>query len=183
MNLLILDIDETLIHTEMEPKKYNINESDYNFDFKFEDKEDFFFTKKRPYLDQFIKYAFDNFEVAIWTSATKPYAESILDNIGIEIKNLKLFYTRENCTLKYQDGIFIKNLQKLRKKKINLSNVLIVDDNINSAVNNYSNLIPIKAFKQDDNDTELLKLISYLEKIKDEPNYRTIEKRGWSNKS
>ena len=31
------------------------------------------------------------------------------------------------------------------------------------------------------NDTELLKLISYLETIKNSENFRSIEKRGWSN--
>ena len=36
------------------------------------------------------------------------------------------------------------------------------------------------AVSDDLNDTELLKLISYLETIKDESNYRRIEKRGWS---
>lgn len=44
---------------------------------------------------------------------------------------------------------------------------------------NYGNLIKIKAFKDDNDDTELLKLISYLEKIKNEPDFRRIEKRGW----
>ena len=41
----------------------------------------------------------------------------------------------------------------------------------------------IKEFTDDSDDTELLKLISYLQTIKDEPNYRRIEKRGWSNSS
>ena len=58
--------------------------------------------------------------------------------------------------------------------------VLIVDDKSETAVNNYGNLIQIKPFTDDLNDTELLKLISYLETIKDESNYRRIEKRGWS---
>jgi RNA polymerase II subunit A small phosphatase-like protein len=62
-----------------------------------------------------------------------------------------------------------------------LNRILIVDDIYNTAINNISNLIQIKPFYFDNNDTELLKLISYLQKIKDESNYRTINKRGWSN--
>jgi RNA polymerase II subunit A small phosphatase-like protein len=68
----------------------------------------------------------------------------------------------------------------LRKRGYDLNKVLIVDDIVETAVNNYGNLIQIKTFTDDTDDTELLKLISYLEKIKNEPNYRRIEKRGWS---
>ena len=89
----------------------------------------------------------------------------------------------------------VKNLQKLKKRawakpyttKIGqtreLDRILIVDDIAETAVNNHSNLVLIKPFYFDDNDTELLKLISYLQKIKDEPNYRTIDKRGWNYKN
>ena len=61
-----------------------------------------------------------------------------------------------------------------------LNKVLIVDDISETAINNRDNLVLIKPFYFDDKDTELLKLISYLEKIKDESNYRRIDKRNWN---
>jgi hypothetical protein len=42
-------------------------------------------------------------------------------------------------------------------------------------------LVHVKPFTTDRNDEELLKLVGYLEKIKDAKNFRSIEKRGWSN--
>ena len=88
-----------------------------------------------------------------------------------------------NCSIKldYELGIYIdiKPLSKI-KDKISLDRVLIIDDKPETARSNYGNLIKTKAFKGDDNDTELLKLVSYLEKIKNEPDFRRIEKRGWS---
>ena len=180
--LIILDIDETLIHTESVPLEY---EKYYDYDFKFKGLgKSLYYTKKRPFLDQFLKYVFESFDVAIWTAAGEDYALEILKGINIDKSKLKFFYTQENCTIKlsydYSDYYGVKNLNKLKKKGYNLDKVLIVDDKSETAVNNYGNLIQVKPFTDDLDDTELLKLISYLETIKDEPNYRRIEKRGWS---
>ena len=180
--LIILDIDETLIHTESVPLEY---EKHYDYDFKFKGLgKSFYYTKKRPFLDQFLNYVFESFDVAIWTAAGEDYALEILKGINIDKSKLKFFYTQENCTIKlsydYSDYYGVKNLNKLKKKGYNLDKVLIVDDKSETAVNNYGNLIQVKPFTDDLDDTELLKLISYLEKIKDESNYRRIEKRGWS---
>jgi RNA polymerase II subunit A small phosphatase-like protein len=181
--LLILDIDETLIHTDSVPLEYE-KQLDFDFKFKGNSSKSLYYTKKRPYLDEFLNYAFENFDVAIWTAAGDEYAEEILKGIRLDKSKLKFFYTQENCTLKfsydYQNYYGVKNLQKLSKKGYDLNKVLIVDDIAGTAVNNYGNLIQIKEFTDDSDDTELLKLISYLEKIKNEPNYRRIEKRGWS---
>ncbi len=181
-SLIILDLDETLIHTESVPLEYEMH---YDFDFKFKGNgKSFYYTKKRPYLEQFLNYVLDNFEVAVWTAAGEEYAVEILKGINLDKSKLKFFYTQDNCTIKlsydYSDYYGVKNLNKLKKKGYDLDKVLIVDDKSETAVNNYGNLIQIKPFTDDLNDTELLKLISYLETIKDEPNYRRIEKRGWS---
>jgi RNA polymerase II subunit A small phosphatase-like protein len=164
------------------PLEYEMH---YDFDFKFKDNgRSFYHTKKRPYLEQFLNYVLDNFEVAVWTAAGEEYAIEILKGINLDKYKLKFFYTRDNCTIKlsydYSDYYGVKNLNKLKKKGYDLDKVLIVDDKSETAVNNYGNLIQIKPFTDDLNDTELLKLISYLETIKDESNYRRIEKRGWS---
>lgn len=195
--LLLLDLDETLIHSEEFPRTQT---STKEFDFRvgFESEPYWYMTKKRPFLDEFIKFAFENFDVGVWTASTEDYATIVLENIGIDITKLKCFYTRENCGMRldYETNSYygVKNLQKLKKRawskpytnKIGqireLDRILIVDDIAETAVNNHSNLVLIKPFYFDNNDTELLKLISYLQKIKDEPNYRTIDKRGWNYK-
>ena len=197
--LLLLDLDETLIHSEEFPRT---QPSEKEFDFKvgFEDDTTYWYmTKKRPFLKEFLEFDFANFDVGVWTASTEDYATIVLENIGIDKTKLKCFYTRENCGMRldYESNSYygVKNLQKLKKRSWSkpyttkvgqmreLDKVLIVDDIAETAVNNRSNLILIKPFYFDDNDTELLKLISYLEKIKDEPNYRTVDKRGWNHKN
>jgi TFIIF-interacting CTD phosphatase-like protein len=100
------------------------------------------------------------------------------------VSQLEFFYTRDNCTIKldYETCQYygVKNLSKIRKK-YDLDKVLIVDDVHLTAVNNYGNLVPIKPFTTNRKDTELLKLIDYLEKIKDAKKFRNIEKREWDN--
>jgi RNA polymerase II subunit A small phosphatase-like protein len=185
--LLILDLDETLIHTEVIPDHMS---DQFDWDFKMESSNgSSYYTKKRPYLDQFLKFAFENFDIAVWTAASKDYAENILKNIGIDESNLKFLYTKENCTLRAdnRNGSYtgqyygIKNLNKLKRKGYDLDQVLIVDDVLETAENNWGNLIRIKPYTYEREDTELLKLISYLEYIKNVNNVRSIEKRGWSN--
>ncbi len=182
--LLILDLDETLIHTE------TFKEADYleegTFDFKFKINDYYYFTRKRPFLKEFIDYAFNNFEVAIWTAAERDYAKIILKESNIDESKLEFFWTKERCTIKLnyesQKHYGVKNLSKVRRiGKWDLKDILIVDDIRETAENNYGNLINIKPFVYQSNDTELLKLTSYLEKIKDEPDFRRVEKRGWSN--
>ena len=186
--LLILDLDETLIHTECVPDDQSHL---FEYDFKMpSDKGSSYYTKKRPFLSQFLDYAFDNFDVAVWTAAGLDYATLVLENIGVDKTKLKFFYTKENCTLRldYEYGPHsgqyygIKNLNKIKKKGYNLDEVLIVDDVLATAQNNWGNLVLIKPFTDDDSDTELLKLISYLETLKNSSNVRRIDKRGWSNK-
>ena len=197
--LLILDLDETLIHSESFPGKDYLDKESYDFSFALgggawsTNKEYYYYTKKRPFLKEFMEYAFENFKVGIWTAADRDYASIILGEVGIPISKLDLFWTSDKCTIKMKndDGTHphdrqkyygVKTLNKVRRSlDWNLKDILIVDDIYESAENNYGNLIHIKSFDNQVNDSELLKLITYLEKIKDEPDFRRIEKRGWSS--
>lgn len=189
--LLILDMDETLLHTESFRESGYVPEGSYDFKFPlggggWSNDEHWYFTLKRPFLDEFMKYAFDNFKVAIWTAGSSDYASEAISRAGIDKNKLEFFWTRERCTMKYdfETGFKygVKNLEKVHKSLgWDLNNVLIVDDVIRTAINNYGNLIHIKEFCNDRSDIELNKLMGYLDKIKDSNNFRSIEKRGWSN--
>ena len=190
--LLILDMDETLLHTECFKESDYLEEGSYDFKFPlggggWSNDEHWYFTTKRPFLDEFMKYAFDNFKVAIWTAGGSDYASEAISRAGIDKNKLEFFWTRERCTMKYdfETGYDygLKPLDKVRKSfNWDLNDILIVDDVKKTAINNYGNLIHIKDFTNSKSDTELFKLIEYLEKIKDSDNFRNIEKRGWSDR-
>lgn len=184
MNLLILDMDETLLHTTDE---YQLND-DYDFKIVFDEggwsSKTTYFVRKRPYLNEFLDFAFNNFKVAVWTAGGKDYAAEALIKCGINLNALEFFWTRDKCTIKtnLETGQYygLKKLNKVKKLGWDLNNVLIVDDVRETASENYGNLIQIKPFYYGKDD-ELLKLIDYLKEIKNEPNYRRVEKRGWSS--
>ncbi|CAG7580406.1 MAG: putative phosphatase [uncultured marine phage] len=184
-SLLILDLDETLIHS------VDVRRETPSFDHMkraFRILNGKVLTVKRPHLDVFLEYAFKNFNVGVWTAAGEQYATEILDNIGIDIDKLEFFYSEKNCTPKYHysnygreaDIVYFKHLNKLKKKGYDLNRTLMVDDKPVGLKNNYGNLIPIKPYFGQEDD-QLLRLIDYLDVIRFRDNFRRIEKRGWSN--
>ena len=182
--LLILDLDECLIHSV---HKTQVSEMSYNF-YKnsFDVLDEMYRTMKRPHLEDFLNYAFDNFNVAVWTAAGADYASEILKNIGINEADLAFFYSEKNCTPKYDYGdgwgmghyIYYKNISKLKKRGFDMEKILMIDDKP-EYIDSYGNVIKISPFYGDDSDTELLSMIKYLNLIKDEENYRVIDKRNW----
>lgn len=93
--VLLLDIDETLIHTfAMEnylPKKQQaeaiskVNEEDALLDGI---KLEAFYYVARPYLGEFLKEVNDLFEVIFWTSGIASYCSAILDSFEQDILHL-----------------------------------------------------------------------------------------------
>ena len=173
--LLILDLDETLIYAaevklESEP---NLLVGQY-------------FVYKRPFVELFLKFCFDNFNVAVWTTATKSYAEEILKTILKDDQTLKFLWTRERCTLAFdeeeREHFFVKRMSKIRRCGYKLESVIVVDDSPNVWQDSYGNLVRVNKFEGDEKDDELKVLPLYLEKLLETPNIRKIEKRNWRNK-
>lgn len=173
--LLILDLDETLIHSsENEPQKYDF-------------KVGHFFVCKRPYLEKFLIFCNKRFELAIWTSSTEDYAKEIVEAIlplGVEISFLwsrvRCTPTRDYCTGEIG---WLKDLKKVKKLGYELSQIIVLDDSPEKLKRNYGNLIRVKPFFCNFEDTELYDLTSYLVTLIDIDNIRAIEKRGWKGQN
>ena len=171
-NLLILDLDETLVFA-------NDVCLDYSEDFK----TCGYFVYKRPFLEIFINTVRQWFQIAVWTSSDKIYAHQIVKNIFPKDYPLEFVLTNDDCTTKFdfelQEYYQVKKLKKLKKKGYSLDKVLIIDDTPKKAEMNYGNYIRINAFEGDRDDNELMLLLEYLPKFKSESNIRKIEKRFW----
>jgi carboxy-terminal domain RNA polymerase II polypeptide A small phosphatase len=171
--LLILDLDETLIHSSEQ-------ELERVADFRVGS----YFTYKRPHLEAFLEVCFEHFEVAVWTASTEDYASEIVTKI-FGTRALKFFWSRERCTLRYfediGDRVYTKPLTKVRKLGFDLSRVIAVDDKAENFYDAYSNLVQVKRFLGDSSDTELQKLAQYLPLLAKESNVRKLEKRRWRN--
>jgi RNA polymerase II subunit A small phosphatase-like protein len=173
--LLILDLDETLVHATK-------NRLDVPEDFVFDD----YYVYKRPCLDEFLTAVAQHYAIGIWSSAGDVYVTALVSRILPGAITPIIIWGRSKCTLKrnttYDTYYFEKRLDKLKKQGFALENILIVDDTPEKSNNNYGNAIYIKAFKGDSADVELTHLHVYLTSLKDINNFRVVEKRGWRNK-
>lgn len=170
--LLILDLDETLIHATED-------EIGFSEDFRFNE----YFVHKRPHLEQFLIEVSQHFTVGIWSSADDTYVNAIVENIKPEGINFEIIWGKSRCSIKRDYELdsyyFEKRLDKLKKKGFSLEKIIIVDDTPQKSGSNYGNAIYIKEFLGNRADEELNHLYKYLLTLKTADNIRSIEKRGW----
>ena len=177
--LLVLDLDETLIYaaefgTGRQPEfRLEFTTASYN-------------VFRRPHLDAFIDYCFENFKVAVWTASGEGYAKAMVSKIfGERAEKLEFVWTVAHCELEEVMPLceeYIKKLDKLQTVGFQLDSTIIVDDTPLKIRYNEDNLVVISPFTGNTDDTELLTLRQYLDELKNHSDIRTIEKRGWQNK-
>ena len=161
---LILDLDETLVHSSFVPFENN----DIVLNVEFESIIYNIYVLIRPGAIEFIKKVSKLYEVVIFTASISKYALPLLDIID-EDKNIKYKLTREHCT--FLNGIYIKELKKLNR---DLSDLIILDNSPLAYSFDNDNGLPIKAWYEDKNDNELDKvysLLEFLSKVKDVRNF------------
>ncbi|EPY26805.1 nuclear lim interactor-interacting factor-like protein [Strigomonas culicis] len=155
---LVLDVDETLLHSTETPKsecRY-----DAHFEVEHESTVHRVYVKFRPYLLEFLDLVCTRFEVVIFTASVSSYCNCVMDIIDPRGKlgSLRLF--REHCTKR--NGSYIKDLFLLGRE---LSKIVIIDNSPTAYLFQQRNAIPIKTWTGDENDTELLKLFFLLGKL------------------
>ncbi len=173
--LLILDLDETLIHAT--ETKLAIQH-----DYKYMD----YYIYKRPHVIEFLIEMNSFFKLAIWSSADDTYVNDIVELIKPSEINFEFIWARSRCTTKrdYLLDRYVqeKRLKKIKKQGFQLEKSLIVDDSPEKTRDNFGNAIYILPYEGNIKDTELITLSNFLTSIKDSENVRRIEKRGWRNK-
>lgn len=164
---MVLDLDETLISTAYVNKiKYDLHKhKPHHF---FEN----YIIFERPYLDEFMEFAFKNFNVMVWTAAEKSYAEFIVNNCLLKKSNRKLhnLLSRDDCDISLEHNNILKDLSLLEKqfnmKKYNMKNTFIIDDNPDVYQKQRFNCIKAKPYKYNAlNDDFLLTLKTNLSKM------------------
>ena len=166
---LVLDLDETLVHSSTEspfPNRKNIvlNLKIKNLDYKI-------YAIVRPYLDFFLKEMSHYFNLYIFTASMSQYSKALLDIIDKNKLIIKIF-SREHCKYKY--GIYFKDLSIFN---VDYKDIIIIDNNPTSYALNKSNGIPIQTWIDDPNDKELIKLIPLLKYLANVDDVRPIIKK------
>ena len=161
---LILDLDETLVHSSFTPFEKN----DLILEVDFEGVIYKIYVLVRPFATEFLNNVSKYFEVVIFTASIPKYASPLLNILDKE-KNIRHRLYREECT--FINGLFIKDLKRLNRP---LKDLIIVDNSPLAYAFNTENGLPIKTWYDDQNDTELnkiLPLLIFLSKVKDVRRY------------
>lgn len=174
---LFFDLDETIISAisrdEFDPQKHD--KLFKIFDMK--DMDGYYYVFSRPGLQELLDYVFKNFNVSVWTAASKDYALFIIDKIILCKPERKLDYIffSYHCDVAKNRKNGIKDLSILwdiyKLDNYNKYNTIIVDDNPDVHKTGYC--IPIKEFVATDdnseNDDYLYKLKQKLKEYKNLP--------------
>ena len=152
---LVLDLDETLVHCTVVP----IPNPDMTFPVTFNGVLYDVYVRKRPYLDYFLEVVSRSFEVVVFTASQRVYADVLLDLLDPEKKFVSHRMFRESCVL--VQGNYLKDLHVCGRE---YHRMVLVDNSPHAYGYQVENGIPIESWFDDDNDTELLKLVGFLRK-------------------
>ncbi|XP_066306633.1 uncharacterized protein [Miscanthus floridulus] len=167
---LVLDLDETLVHSTLD----HCDNADFTLEVFFNMKNHTVYVRKRPYLKMFLEKVARMFEVVIFTASQRIYAEQLIDKLDPDGKYISRRIYRESCI--FSDGCYTKDLTILG---IDLAKVAIVDNTPQLQVDNG---IPIKSWFDDPSDQELIELLPFLESLVDSEDVRPIISKTFHDK-
>lgn len=165
---LVLDLDETLLFTSLN----EIEDADYTFQTAFQDQQYKVYVVLRPHVKEFLQAVSKVYEMFVYTSAKKGYAEKILDILDPQRKLFRHRLYQEHCACVL--GHYIKDLAVLERE---LSKTVVLDNAPYTYPYHLMNTVPISSWKGEPEDRALQRLIPYLEKLSGADDFRDVLKR------
>lgn len=152
---LIIDLDETLVHSSFK----QVNNADFIVPVEIDGIVHQVYVLKRPHVDEFLKRMGKLFECVLFTASLAKYADPVADLLDkSRVFKARLF--REACV--YYRGNYVKDLSRLGR---DLNQVIIIDNSPASYIFHPDNAVACNSWFDDPNDTQLLDLIPYFEKL------------------
>ncbi|XP_075466303.1 CTD small phosphatase-like protein 2 [Ascaphus truei] len=153
---LVLDLDDTLVHSSLLPHA----DADFTFLVPFQDTYFKVYLMLRPHVGEFLEALCKVYEIFVFTTAKKEYAEKILEILDPQKKLIRHRLFQEDCVC--VAGHYVKDLRILQR---DLTKTITLDSVPLTIPYNVSNRIPVQSWTGDRKDQELLCLIPALEKM------------------
>jgi TFIIF-interacting CTD phosphatase-like protein len=173
--LLVLDLDETLIHAR--------GRDEPELPWPAQRKVAQFSVHLRPGVREFMTAVLERFVgVGVWTSASTDYATAMLDRI-VDRGRLRFIFARDRCTngwdAERRETYWLKDIRELDGFGFDAQQILVVDDKPRGLERSRANLIPVRPFAGDPEDLELAKLLRYLDQLGPIEDVRAVDKARW----
>ncbi|KAK8186451.1 NLI interacting factor-like phosphatase-domain-containing protein [Phyllosticta citribraziliensis] len=175
---LILDLDETLIHSMAKGGRYTTG---HMVEVKLNQPIGaagqivgpqvpiLYYVHKRPHCDDFLRKVSKWYNLVIFTASVQEYADPVIDWLELERKYFAGRFYRQHCT--FRNGAYIKDLAQVEP---DLSKVMIVDNSPMSYIFHEDNAIPIEGWISDPTDNDLLHLVPLLEGLQHVTDLRAL---------
>ncbi|KAG5645188.1 hypothetical protein DXG03_006706 [Asterophora parasitica] len=161
---LVLDLDETLVHSSFKP----VAQADFVVPVEIEYHWHHFHVLKRPGVDEFLRKMGEIYEVVIFTASLSKYADPVLDKLDIHrVVAHRLF--RESCFS--HKGNYVKDLSQLGRP---IGDTIILDNSPASYLFHPHNAVPVSSWFNDPHDAELTDLVPFLRDLTEVGDVRGI---------
>lgn len=134
----MIDLDETLFHSELERN----SPDDIEIGIEMDESVEKVYISIRPYAISFLKRARKHFEIIAFTASERSYADAILNELDPEGTLIHHRLYREHC-VKLHNKVYVKDLRILGR---DLSQVLLVDNSPLSYLYQLDNGVPILSY-------------------------------------
>ncbi|KAF0270661.1 Phosphatase HuPSR1 [Hanseniaspora uvarum DSM 2768] len=172
---LVLDLDETLVHSSF---KY-VKAADFVIPVEIDGIVHSVYVLKRPGCDEFLKQVAKWYEVVIFTASVSRYGDPLLDTLDGVLKpnpvskngskelynntgerhiHQRLF--RDSCY--NYEGNYVKNLSQIGRP---LEDIIILDNSPASYIFHPQHAVPISSWFSDIHDNELLDILPLLKDL------------------
>ncbi|PAV63000.1 hypothetical protein WR25_03891 [Diploscapter pachys] len=191
--ILVLDLDETLIHSHhdgvIRPMVKPGTPSDFTIKVVIDRHPVRFSVHERPHVDYFLSVVSQWFDLVIFTASMEVYGSHVADKLDRGRGILNRRYFRQHCTMDY--GGYTKDLSAIHP---DLSSIFILDNSPGAyrkfprefkfllnffekyALN--ENAIPIPSWFSDPHDTFLLNLLPFLDALRFVSDVRSVLSRN-----
>ena len=116
--LLVLDLDETLIHTAYAPIEGT----------ELKARRGYFYLYERPFLKEFLDLCSAEYDLAIWSASKADYVRWIIRSSVLSEYSFVFINTRKNCKRVFGNGGRVEYLKDLTAYLPLYEKVIILDD-------------------------------------------------------
>lgn len=176
--VLVLDLDETLIHSHHDGVvRQTVVKPGTPPDFVLKVTIDRhpvrFFVHKRPHVDYFLDIVSQWYELVVFTASMEIYGAAVADKLDNNRGILRRRYYRQDCTPDL--GSYTKDLTTICE---DLASIFILDNSPGAYRACPDNAIPIKSWFSDPMDTALLNLLPVLDALRFTQDVRSVLSRN-----